>query len=294
MSLDLLVALLPLLLVEAAHGFLARRKGLLPLHPLLMDLQPALAAGKANQPAQARMLRASASKASIEILFSAADPVPAVGPSVPAPLAVGRAAVVASDNDHDDDGLAAKYHTLLFGASPPAVHVHAMPPAPVSVVSNALRALSPTGIFELDCDHDSLADIPTLIDDDSDSDDELDQFPVTVASRQAPATLSYLPSSANVFPDVSSRAYLTPHAAVIEDVQEEPSLYVPPDYDSDDEYPRFPSGVSSIAISPVAAVALHAQDAIALPAAPGAVLPASPAAPADPDRRSSLLSHDCR
>ena len=47
--------------------------------------------------------------------------------------------------------------------------MHTMPPAPVSVVSNALRASSPTGVSELDSYDDSLADIPTLIDDDSDS-----------------------------------------------------------------------------------------------------------------------------
>ena len=41
------------------------------------------------------------------------------------------------------------------------------------------------------------------------SDDEFDQPPDTVASCLAPATLSYLPSSANIFPDVSSRAHLT-------------------------------------------------------------------------------------
>jgi hypothetical protein len=109
------------------------------------------------------MLRASASQASIEILFSAVDPAPAVGPTVPAPLAVvAPAAGVAPDSDHDDDDLAAEYHTLLFGAGPPAVHVHTMPPAPVSIVSNALRASSPTGVSELDSDDDSLADIPTL------------------------------------------------------------------------------------------------------------------------------------
>ncbi len=100
--------------------------------------------------------------------------------------------------------------------------------------SNALRASSPTGVSELDSDDDSLADIPTLIDDDSDSDDELAQPPDTVISRLAPAPLSYLPSSANIFPDVSSRAQLTPHAAVIAD-EEGPPAYVPPDYDSDDE-----------------------------------------------------------
>ena len=116
---------------------------------------------------------------------------------VPTPLAVTPAAVVAPDNDHDDDEFAAEYHTLLFGAGPPAVHVctvYLLRPFLLSRMLFALRLL-PASLSELDSDDDSLADIPTLIGDDSDSDDELDQHPDTVASRLAPGTFRPQPIS---------------------------------------------------------------------------------------------------